>query len=167
MNRAHGPGVPPIDNPHRTEHTMIKTRFNTMFNTGINNGIDTGIQPGTHTRNHTRKVATGLALAALASTGCGNGYTRPPAAAVVGPTSAPAPVSVAVKAGTTALGRVLVGPDGRTLYGFTNDVANQSTCSGTCATAWPPVIVSAGWQVAPGLDSGLFRRSCAPTGRSS
>ena len=75
---------------------------------------------------------------------------------MVSPTSASAPASVAVKAGTTALGRVLVGPDGRTLYGFTNDVANQSTCSGTCATAWPPVIVSAGWQVAPGLDSGLF-----------
>ena len=131
-----------------------------MINTRVNARINASINPGTKTRNRTRNrtgtVAAGLALAALALTGCGTGYARPTAAAVVSPTSAPAPASVAVKTGTTALGRVLVGPEGRTLYGFTNDVANQSTCSGTCATAWPPVIVSAGWQVAPGLDSGLF-----------
>ena len=45
---------------------------------------------------------------------------------------------------------------GMTLYAFTNDVAAQSTCSGTCAEAWPPVIVDPSFIVSPGLDSGIF-----------
>ncbi|MEM7339458.1 MAG: hypothetical protein AAF467_12475 [Actinomycetota bacterium] len=63
---------------------------------------------------------------------------------------------VAVTAGDTDLGEVLVGVDGRTLYGFTNDVDATSACYGTCAEAWPPVIVGDDWDVAPGLDSGIF-----------
>jgi predicted lipoprotein with Yx(FWY)xxD motif len=54
------------------------------------------------------------------------------------------------------MGRILVGPDGMTLYGFTNDVDAKSTCYGTCATAWPPAIVGPGWTVGPELDSGVF-----------
>ena len=51
---------------------------------------------------------------------------------------------------------VLVGPNGNTLYGFTNDTATQSNCDGTCAEAWPPVIVTPDWTVAPGVDSAIF-----------
>ena len=73
------------------------------------------------------------------------------------PAVAPAASTIAVKAGISALGPVLVGPDnGRTLYGFTNDVAASSTCTGTCAELWPPVVVSADWTVGPGLDSAIF-----------
>jgi len=42
------------------------------------------------------------------------------------------------------------------LYAFTNDTDAKSTCTGTCAEAWPPVIVDPSWSVAPGLDAGVF-----------
>ncbi len=64
--------------------------------------------------------------------------------------------SVAVKAGSSPLGQILVDEAGNTLYAFTNDTDAKSTCTGTCAEAWPPVIVDASWTVAPGLDSGVF-----------
>jgi len=45
---------------------------------------------------------------------------------------------------TTALGPVLVGPNGLTLYTHTGDTATTSSCTGGCATAWPPLAVPAG-----------------------
>lgn len=58
--------------------------------------------------------------------------------------------------GATSLGNILIGPDGRTLYGFTNDTEAKSTCYDRCAEAWPPVIVDQSWTVGPGLDLGIF-----------
>ena len=82
-----------------------------------------------------------------------------PAVASVPPTTTTIPTpgsTVAVKSAETGLGPILVGVDGRTLYGFTNDTPIQSNCEGTCAEAWPPVVVPANWTVAPGVDSGIF-----------
>ena len=80
-------------------------------------------------------------------------------------TTVPAPGStVAVKSAETGLGPILVGVDGRTLYGFTNDTPIQSNCEGTCAEAWPPVVVPANWTVAPGVDSGIFNTITRPDG---
>jgi predicted lipoprotein with Yx(FWY)xxD motif len=41
---------------------------------------------------------------------------------------------------STAVGKVLVGPNGRTLYLFTADKGGKSVCYGHCATYWPPLI---------------------------
>ena len=86
--------------------------------------------------------------------------TPAPAVASVPPststTIAAAGSTVAVKSADSELGPILVGVDGRTLYGFTNDTPIQSNCEGTCAEAWPPVVVPANWTVAPGVDSGIF-----------
>ena len=41
---------------------------------------------------------------------------------------------------TTAVGKVLVGAKGRTLYLFTADKGAKSVCYGQCATYWPPLI---------------------------
>lgn len=72
-------------------------------------------------------------------------------------TAAPAAApTAAVTSTTTPLGDILVGSNGLAVYGFTNDVDATSACYGTCAEAWPPVIVDASWDVAPGLDSGIF-----------
>lgn len=38
----------------------------------------------------------------------------------------------------------LVGPDGLTLYIFTNDTAGVSNCEGSCIENWPPLIVEEG-----------------------
>ncbi len=72
--------------------------------------------------------------------------------------------TVAVKSAESDLGPILVGVDGRTLYGFTNDTPTQSNCEGTCAEAWPPVVVPANWTVAPGVDSGIFNTITRPDG---
>ena len=80
-------------------------------------------------------------------------WPSPPVATTAQPAS-PAPVVVTAK--ETPLGTTLVGPDGLTLYAFTNDIDAQSTCYGTCAEAWPPVVVDPEWTVGPGLDSGVF-----------
>ncbi len=67
-----------------------------------------------------------------------------------------ATTGVAATIGDSDLGPILAGNNGLTLYGFTNDVEAASTCYGTCAEAWPPVIVEADFAVAPGLDVGIF-----------
>lgn len=38
----------------------------------------------------------------------------------------------------------LVGPNGHTLYLFTNDAAGVSNCTGGCLANWPPLLVAAG-----------------------
>jgi predicted lipoprotein with Yx(FWY)xxD motif len=101
-----------------------------------------------------------LAAGAVTLMACGGDDSSsgesPPVPATEAP-AAPAPgESIAVRSGETDFGAVLVGPNGNTLYGFTNDTATQSNCDGTCAEAWPPVIVTPDWTVAPGVDSAIF-----------
>jgi predicted lipoprotein with Yx(FWY)xxD motif len=43
---------------------------------------------------------------------------------------------------TTALGKVLVAANGRTLYLFTADKGKTSTCYGQCASFWPPLVAT-------------------------
>lgn len=62
----------------------------------------------------------------------------------------PADVSLG---GNADLGPFLVGPNGMTLYIFTNDTPGMSNCSGDCLTNWPPLLVPAGQQ--PSLQPGL------------
>jgi predicted lipoprotein with Yx(FWY)xxD motif len=116
------------------------------------------------------KLPLALAAVAIVAAGCGrsdNDDAVPAAAAAVAPASTAAPTTtpappaaaateVAAKAGDSQLGELLTDTDGLTLYGFTNDVDAISTCYGTCAEAWPPVIVDENWTVGPGLDTGIF-----------
>ncbi len=88
--------------------------------------------------------------------------TAPAAAAGASPGAA---VGVAASLGSSALGEIIVGERGLTLYGFTNDTDAKSTCSGTCADAWPPLIVGPDWTVAPGLDSGIFATTTREDGQ--
>lgn len=58
---------------------------------------------------------------------------------------------------STALGTFLTGAGGKTLYILTKDSANTSTCSGTCATNWPPLTVAAGGAATAGTGvTGTF-----------
>ena len=47
------------------------------------------------------------------------------------------------------LGTYLTGQGGMTLYVFKSDKADASTCSGTCATNWPPLTSTAGASIIP------------------
>ena len=123
-------------------------------------------------RNSLKTLAAGLGLA-LTLAACGGDETTEQATAsaeVSSTTVAPAndgasSATADVLFGDTGLGQVLIGPDGRTLYGFTNDVDALSTCYGTCAEAWPPVIVSDDWVAGPGLDFGIFATTVREDGQ--
>lgn len=118
-------------------------------------------------RNRLLTGAAGLSLLLAACSGAeAEVTTEAPAAAT--DQAAPAveqPATIDVLAGNSSLGDVLVGPDGRTLYGFTNDVAAASTCYGTCVDAWPPVIVPVDWTAGPGLDFGIFATTVREDGQ--
>ena len=55
--------------------------------------------------------------------------------------------------GTAGSGPILTGTNGLTLYSHTGDSATVSTCTATCATAWPPLTVTGGGQ--PTAASGV------------
>jgi predicted lipoprotein with Yx(FWY)xxD motif len=44
----------------------------------------------------------------------------------------------------TGLGQVLVDSEGHTLYAFSKDSGETSICEGTCAKAWPPLLIAHG-----------------------
>jgi predicted lipoprotein with Yx(FWY)xxD motif/plastocyanin len=52
-----------------------------------------------------------------------------------------------------SLGAYLSGPEGKALYLFTKDSRDTSSCSGQCATNWPPLTVSG--SAAPTGDAGV------------
>ena len=127
----------------------------------------------TTTTNRRARIGLVVGLGVLALAACGTSadtsgsdasarvpveQTAAPATTVaptVASTVAPSAGAVA-KSASTALGDVLTDANGLTLYGFTNDVDATSSCYGTCADAWPPIIVSADFSVGPGLDVGFF-----------
>jgi predicted lipoprotein with Yx(FWY)xxD motif len=57
---------------------------------------------------------------------------------------------ITVEVAETDAGLSLVGPDGRTLYIFTQDTEGTSNCADDCAVLWPPFEVEAGATVEPG-----------------
>ena len=77
-----------------------------------------------------------LVTAALVAAGCTL------AAASPAPSSGGASGAAAVTVGTgssASFGTFLNGPNGMALYTHAGDSATSSTCSGGCATAWPPL----------------------------
>lgn len=108
-----------------------------------------------------------VALGAAAIAAACSSSAATPSSAVAGATAeASVPASTAATtAGTLvlastnspSLGEFLTGRDGMTLYVFTNDAADVSNCSGTCATNWPPLTVAAGTVVqGPADATGVF-----------
>ena len=70
----------------------------------------------------------------------------------------PAGAPTSVQIGTTstaALGVVLTGPNGMTLYTLSSDPNNGSACTGKCLTFWPPLLVASGGTVAGPSGSSL------------
>jgi predicted lipoprotein with Yx(FWY)xxD motif len=94
------------------------------------------------TRSRPLRLLTAAAvvpLVALVAAGCGSSSGSSDSAATAKAARGhPATVSVA----NTDLGKILVDSQGKTLYLFEKDSGTKSTCSGGCATAWPPLRVS-------------------------
>jgi len=68
-----------------------------------------------------------------------------PAAGAALPVKADAAPSYSVQVRyISGLGNILVGEDGMTLYVFMKDSVGVSTCTGACATLWPPEQINLG-----------------------
>ena len=61
-----------------------------------------------------------------------------------------------VKVRTTSLGKTLVASNGKTLYMFARDKTTKSTCNGSCATFWPPLLTTGTAKAGPGVTASLL-----------
>jgi predicted lipoprotein with Yx(FWY)xxD motif len=59
----------------------------------------------------------------------------------------------------TSLGMILVNSKGRTLYLFAKDRSGKSSCSGSCATFWPPLVSAAKPTAGSGVKAALLGRT--------
>jgi predicted lipoprotein with Yx(FWY)xxD motif len=75
--------------------------------------------------------------------------------------------SVAVKVTDvgSGLGRILVDGHGRTLYLFEKDTHGKSSCTGQCASLWPPLIASGKTLAAAGAKASLLGTTMRGDGR--
>jgi predicted lipoprotein with Yx(FWY)xxD motif len=70
-----------------------------------------------------------------------------------------------VTAATSRYGRVLYDGKGFALYAFTKDTRGHSMCSGACAAAWPPYLVTRAPKAGPGVRKTLLGRIRRADGR--
>ncbi|WP_431984024.1 COG4315 family predicted lipoprotein [Streptomyces qinglanensis] len=106
------------------------------------------------TTSRTAVYAGTAVLCAAALGGCsdggGDGGSSP------SPSSSKEAATVEVR--SSGLGSILADGSGRTLYLFEADKSRKSTCEGSCAKAWPPVVVEGkgGPRAGDGAESGLL-----------
>lgn len=96
-----------------------------------------------------RKLLIGLIAGFAVS--CG-GST--PAAST--PASTPTGAATVAVASSAKLGQILVDGSGRTLYLFAADKGASSTCYGSCATYWPPLLTNGAPKAGAGADAMLL-----------
>jgi predicted lipoprotein with Yx(FWY)xxD motif len=82
-----------------------------------------------------RSVVLAVAVLALVMTSCAS---KKPAASGGGGGAGGSIATTSV----SGVGTVLVNAQGRTLYYLMTDNHSQPTCTGSCASTWPPMIVS-------------------------
>jgi len=100
----------------------------------------------------TSRVLALLTTAVIVVAGCTSSGASP--TQVAGAASGAAGVTVDA-ASSPKFGTVLTGPDGKTLYVHAGDSATTSTCTGACATAWPPLAATGQPTAGPGVTGQL------------
>jgi len=130
-----------------------------------------------------RAILASAAVIAIVA-GCSNGASASPqataAAATVAPSVAASPAATEaastpgasaaatayeVDVVTDALGAHITGEDGKTLYIRTKDSTNTTTCTGDCASNWPPFTLDAGETVTAGTGvTGTLSTFARPDG---
>ena len=95
---------------------------------------------GTPSGHEARLLAVALlAGLGLIAAGCGgNSYMSAPKTGVAGAQRSTSSVAVTTRK-VKGLGVVLVNARGRTLYTFAKDQRRHVTCTGSCASFWPPL----------------------------
>jgi len=64
-----------------------------------------------------------------------------------------------------SLGKILVNSQGRTLYLFKGDSGATSSCTGSCAANWPPLLASGKPTVGSGANASVVSTSTRPGGK--
>ena len=105
-----------------------------------------------------------VAVAALAA-GCGGSGNGGSAAVSIHPKSATGQQATVGVASVGGLGKVLVNSTGQTVYLFQKDARDESTCSGACAAAWPPVLATGKPVVGRGAMSSLLGTIARSSGK--
>jgi predicted lipoprotein with Yx(FWY)xxD motif len=77
-----------------------------------------------------------------------------------------ASTSNAVSLRSTSLGKVLVGPNGRTLYLFEKDKGGKSACNGSCAAEWPPLTTTGKPTAGSVVNAAMLSVTRRPDGKS-
>ena len=96
---------------------------------------------GNSNRYQVRLLAVALlAVLGVVAAGCGGGSSASsaPKSGVAGAEHSTSSVAVKTRK-IKGLGTVLVNPAGRTLYVFMKDAHRRVTCTGSCASFWPPL----------------------------
>lgn len=107
-------------------------------------------------------VATAVALSAIAIAACGSGSSsKQTATGGSAPAASSAPSSTSASSGTVdlakgSLGPILIDSQGRTLYLWQADTGAKSTCTGACASAWPPLVTTGKPTAGSGVRSSLL-----------
>jgi predicted lipoprotein with Yx(FWY)xxD motif len=94
---------------------------------------------GNSNRYQVRLIAVALlAGLGLVAAGCGGSASSTPKGGVAGARHTSSSVAVMTRK-IKGLGVVLIKPNGRTLYVFMKDQHRHVTCTGSCASFWPPL----------------------------
>jgi predicted lipoprotein with Yx(FWY)xxD motif len=95
-------------------------------------------------RRHITLLATAALIpaGALAAAGCGGGDSGSKNDATGAPAKTADGSAATIGVENSGLGQILDDTKGRTVYLFKKDKGTTSSCTGACASAWPPVRVT-------------------------
>jgi predicted lipoprotein with Yx(FWY)xxD motif len=94
--------------------------------------------------------APATSAAAAPSSAASSAYGASPGSTAGGATASGAGTIAVTKA---PMGDIVVDANGMTLYVFDKDTGTTSSCSGACATAWPPATVTGKPTAGTGVDA--------------
>jgi predicted lipoprotein with Yx(FWY)xxD motif len=106
-------------------------------------------------------AAAAVPIAAAALAGCGGNSSNASSPAAPPKTSSGKTATIGVDSNGN-LGKILVDSKGDTVYLFQKDTSTKSTCTGSCASQWPPVRATG----KPTVGSGLSASKIGTTPRS-
>jgi predicted lipoprotein with Yx(FWY)xxD motif len=117
------------------------------------------------TRNRSISIgvlgAGGLAVLASVAAGCGGAGAT---AASSAPPKTASGQAATVGISNTGIGQILVNSQGRTLYLFKADQGTKTACTGACAGAWPPLLVTGKPTASSGVTASLLGTTTRPEG---
>jgi predicted lipoprotein with Yx(FWY)xxD motif len=101
-------------------------------------------------------IVVAAAAVALGVAGCGGGgygSSNKPSTQTSTPVASS---SATLSLGSTGPGKVLVGANGRTLYLFEKDSGGKSSCTGGCASEWPPFTTTGKPSAGAGVNAAML-----------